>query len=357
MGKTIINGPVVILRTALVLCCIYLYRSRSDNSVESAQVPNINISSNHGQVAVSYEANMDTWKMLEEWASANEYILGWDDNKKRLITIQSDEFEIYNPSNDPDFLLKREEAVKMAILRGKADILRHGRSEYVNEFLAEPGLDGMAEERDVKEVQVTGGTIQKISAKGTIRGAVVLQQAESWNPTTKEYQMAVLLVWSEQLEQAARSVLTNEATFEQSAVGQASLNDWLDAKDMGTVLGSRQFVDNLGARHFLGIAARPVGRNDMEDNNNRNLADLSAKQMLARLLVSEVDASWEFHPDSTPLGETIENIIYTNPPVVVKGMKPVFRAKARNQLTGQDMHISVWGVIAQEEAINSHKIP
>ncbi len=62
-------------------------------------------------------------KVLQELAKERNWKERWDNKKKRIMQIEDAEFECANPAEDKDFYVKREMAVKTAVLRAKASII------------------------------------------------------------------------------------------------------------------------------------------------------------------------------------------------------------------------------------------
>lgn len=93
-------------------------------------------------------------------------------------------------------------------------------------------------------------------AKHRILGATVLLQGES--NLDGEYLMAVSLVWSKELQRSAQTIMSGSGKAATAAPGKYSLKDWLEKKiDPALVVGPRQYVDNEGVRHFIGIVSLP----------------------------------------------------------------------------------------------------
>jgi hypothetical protein len=382
---------------------------------------------------------------LESWARDHGLSLGWDPEKERLTTLEFAFFETGDPTNDRNFLGKRESEFQKAIVRAKVDIIRFIHSRMTASYQFEmPGTDvyrqlndrytGIRQRLETKRQEVLrlleqvewaetealkGATArdrinalldaamqhlgaefdsgriaadkreqyerlkseyQNVNAqydallkeaetirnnwiaewnRGIVRegqmqmaGATLLHQAESWDSNTRQYEVAVLLCWSPQLERAARAVLTDEPINFKGDVGMLSLRDWLDAQDLSVMVGPRSFIDNRGHRHFIGIATQPVRSNRAEDAINRQMADMSAQQMVVRSLSSGVYYSLK---KSTTIADTglqaeerrIENfeesIGYSDSHIAVSGLRLLLRTVTKHPLSGQDMHVSVWG--------------
>ena len=131
-----------------------------------------------------------------------------------------------------------------------------------------------------------------VFAKMPLLGGTVIQQTESWNKTDKQYQVAVLVCWSIGLEEAARAAMTGEPLLTGPQGDKSdTVQEWIKKQDLGAMVGSRQYLDGKGQRHFLGITARPVSRNAAKDSENRDLAAESAQVMTVYSLFADVDTT------------------------------------------------------------------
>ncbi|MDR1611491.1 MAG: hypothetical protein LBT97_01780 [Planctomycetota bacterium] len=209
------------------------------------------------------------------------------------------------------------------------------------------------------EVRNAFSSSVSLQAKMPLTGAVVIQQAESWDEEAEQYQVAVLFCWSAELEKAARAALSGEPpeAGEGRTDGQ-SFAEWLSSQDLSVMVGPRQFLDNQGRRHFLGVAARPASRDAASDQNNRTIADLFAGQMAVFALFADVDAFSEARQlaetrssgdlekmSETVVAETLTvRLTQKFEKMRIQGLAPVRRETARHPLTGQNMHVSVFAV-------------
>ena len=106
------------------------------------------------------------------------------------------------------------------------------------------------------EAGITTSSKVQFLAKHQIFGATVLLQSES--NLDGEYLMAVSLVWSKGLQRSAQTIMSGSGKPATAAPGKYSLKDWIEKKiDPALVVGPRQYVDNDGERHFIGIVSMP----------------------------------------------------------------------------------------------------
>ncbi|NOH68282.1 hypothetical protein [Vibrio rotiferianus] len=125
-------------------------------------------------------------------------------------------------------------------------------------------------------------------AKAPLMGTSILAQSESWNAEEERYEVAVLTVWSPKLEQGAKGILTGD---EQALKPKKALSvqKWLAKQDAATLVGPRTYVDNTGARWFIGAYAMPANGSSSKLRKNKGIADLMAKKEAVMALYADVE--------------------------------------------------------------------
>ena len=137
----------------------------------------------------------------------------------------------------------------------------------------------------------TTSKIQFLS-KHRILGATVLLQSES--NLDGEYLMAVSLVWSKGLQKSAAEIMSGSGMAAKSAPGKYSLKGWMKNNiDPVLVVGPRQYVDNKGKRHFIGIVSMPCDKTatPRERLNLERVLELKGQASVAWSLRSDVETS------------------------------------------------------------------
>jgi hypothetical protein len=105
---------------------------------------------------------------LEEYLNSKSgWSTGWDEEKKRYLSIQAASFNTEDPVSDTDFCVKREMFVKRAILAAKAEIIFYINSTMsAREKLDVPGTDIHAQfSRDYDAAQSRLRSQQAVIAK------------------------------------------------------------------------------------------------------------------------------------------------------------------------------------------------
>jgi len=200
-----------------------------------------------------------------------------------------------------------------------------------------------------------------VQAKLPLFGATVLLQAESFNEGTEEYQVAILVCWSKALEESARAIVTGGESKAKPA--ELSVHDWLDSKDLASMIGPRQYIDDEGNRWFLGITARPYDENLNARTKDayRTEADLYARQMALFSVFADVESSkaaqqaLEVHGDANDKYGKDENVIAKSLSEKisqniqnrkVRGMESLAEEEVTHPITGQDIVVCVYGINA-----------
>ena len=115
-----------------------------------------------------------------------------------------------------------------------------------------------AKRKDV--VQTFSNSVKSMAAM-PLFGATAVMQTESWEEDGT-YQVAVLVVWSNVLERAARAIATGEPFKVKKSTNKnaLSVHEWIRKQDLASMIGPRQYIDNNGVRWFLGVAAESVAK-------------------------------------------------------------------------------------------------
>lgn len=132
----------------------------------------------------------------------------------------------------------------------------------------------------------------KVTASMPLLGATVLTQAESWDPSTREYQMSMAVVWSQKLQDRAKRLMLGDYTPEKVSANsqKLSLVQWMGKQDLRYMVGPRRYTDKDGRNHFIGIAAADLKGPIVEQRGKKRLADMAAVSFVAFSLFGDVEA-------------------------------------------------------------------
>ena len=158
--------------------------------------------------------------------------------------------------NPTEILGKRHELVEVAIMNAKLKL-----AEKLGSSLSAEEARSLWGVSDAEKDHAGITTLSKVRflAKHQIYGATILLQSES--NLDGEYLMAVSLVWSKGLQKSAETIMSGRGEAKTSIPGKYSLEKWLKQNiDASLVVGPRQYVDNKGKRHFIGIVSMPYDK-------------------------------------------------------------------------------------------------
>lgn len=96
-------------------------------------------------------------------------------------------------------------------------------------------------------------TVETISEMPLI-GATIIAQAESFDDLYDDYEIAILVVWSQKLEKQARSVLLMEGELVPRPKGK-SINEYLNDQNLALMIGPRRFLAADGSINFMGVSS------------------------------------------------------------------------------------------------------
>ena len=374
---------------------------------------------------------------------------GWDDSKKRFITIGSAIFKSTTPATQKDFQVRRRFAAKEAALNAKKNII----SFILNEMEAEdklvtPGTDvnkelnfdietamnNVAAQKEVlaqllekvnkAEADVLRGTtfgdrcndmmsavikkldkeydknsrdkdakakydavvkafntekaryaelVKKAEAlKGKevgkqtsmvkamsampLFGATVMLQTESWDKSTGDYQVSVMMVWSNTLERASRAIVTGEPFAVKPKPSAGTVQQWLKKQDLAMMVGPRTFIDKNGQRWFLGIAAESQNPklHARIRQQNQQRARLFAMQEAVYSVSADVKAQ-EAADDAMSVREAGENDfnevtassfaqnLSQKAKMMIRGGQVLYRKTVTHPVTNDKIYVVVYG--------------
>lgn len=378
---------------------------------------------------------------------------GWDDEKKRFITIGSAVFKSTNPATQKDLQVRRRFAAKEAALLAKQSIIQFILNDMeAEDKIVTPGTDvnqelnadveammskvaaqkealaQMLEKVNKSEAEVLRGTtfgdrcddlmaaaikkldkeydknardkaakakydnlvkaynaekeryeelVKKAKAlKGKevgkqtsmiknmaampLFGATAMLQTESWDKSTGDYQIAVMMVWSNTLERASRAIVTGENFSVKPKPSAGTVQQWLKEQDLAMMVGPRTFLDKNGQRWFLGVAAEsqdPKLHARIRQQNQQR-ARMFAMQEALYAVTSDVKAqeaaadAMSVREGKTETGEQDFNEITASSfaqnlaqkaKMKIRGGQVLARKKVKHPITNSDIYVVVYG--------------
>ena len=119
----------------------------------------------------------------------------------------------------------------------------------------------------------------KLLSEMPLLGAVVVAQAESWDKSTGDYQMAMAVVWSPKLQETA--VAMSEGNIKAGKPGKFTAQEWVDRQNLEVMVGPRSFTDKAGYKIFVGIGVADFECNAAQQSMRRAEAEAEAVRNIA----------------------------------------------------------------------------
>ena len=184
-------------------------------------------------------------------------------------------------------------------------------------------------------------------SKMPLLGATVLTQAESWDPGTKQYSVALAIVWSPKLQSCAAKIGTGDFTAA-GKPGKFTKLDWVKAQDWRSMIGTRRFTDNKGNNYFVGIGASEPGIG-VQANAKRMIAETLARKNVAMALVGDIVAQREmkqnvkvFADQSTATKQKIVDAISSKVDLHLKGCMSLAKKEVKHPITGKRIYVCAY---------------
>ena len=184
-------------------------------------------------------------------------------------------------------------------------------------------------------------------SKMPLLGATVLTQAESWDPGTKQYSVALAIVWSPKLQASATKIGTGDFSVT-GKPGKFTKSDWVKAQDWSSMIGTRRFTDNKGNNYFVGIGAVDPGYG-VQANAKRMLAETLARKNVAMALVGDLVAQREikqnlkvFADQSVATKQKIVDTISAKVDLHLKGCMSLVKKEVKHPITGKRIYVCAY---------------
>lgn len=169
----------------------------------------------------------------------------------------------------------------------KRDAASKACSEFKKQLAALDDLAGKLPKKSDNEMK----SDVKVTADMPLLGATVVTQSESWDKTTKEYQMSLAVVWSAKLQQRAERCLSGDFSPDGKVdPKKGTIQDWMTKQKLDAMVGPRRFVDKDGRNLFIGIAAASLDIPIAKQKGAKRFADVVAFNFVACSLLSDVKA-------------------------------------------------------------------
>ncbi len=226
----------------------YTYALAIAEDVLRKEAGRVEFAGKAGEIAAAWRGLCDEAAAVKDACAAVKATLarsgikvGVDLAKKRYVFIGSSECDMVDAASDQEFIRKRRNCTLCAEVDARRKLVQ-ARQMRVN------SVDAAQLFGDKSVAQISIGSYYEILAKESLSGVIVLTTAESWNPTTHRYQVAVALAWSERLAAEKKGVAVGERVFREDGGVEAEWTNWAKAQDFARCFGTRTFKDSKGTR-------------------------------------------------------------------------------------------------------------
>ena len=198
-----------------------------------------------------------------------------------------------------------------------------------------------------KEPVLEAESAASMLSRMPIFGATVLTQAESWDAETKQYAVAVAVVWSPKLQACALKVGTGDFSAS-GKPGTFSKLEWVKAQDWRSMIGTRRFTDNKGNNYFVGIGAVDPGLG-VQANAKRMLAETLARKNVAMALIGDLATQREvtqnlkvYADQSTATKQRLVDSISAKVDLHLKGCMSLAKKEVFHPITGRRIYVCAY---------------
>ena len=186
-------------------------------------------------------------------------------------------------------------------------------------------------------------------------GATVLMQVEGFD---EKYSVAMIVVWSEALERAARAIVTGEPFKLTPKPDATKLDDWVEKQNLASMIGPRTFLDQDGSRWFIGISAAEYNDDmgSVAQRRAKTFAEQFAKSATAFSVMGDVESyksaqmlTKTYQNGKAPEQEkavmaTEEKISQTLENKTIRGLQKVASDTVDHPITDREMYVAVYAI-------------
>lgn len=202
-----------------------------------------------------------------------------------------------------------------------------------------------AAEKLPKDPATESSSAVQLMAKMPLLGACVLTQAESWNEDTKDYSVAMAIVWSPKLQESAVRIATGDFSSP-GKPGKFSRAAWVKAQNWGSMVGSRRFTDDKGHNIFVGISSTQLTGPTATLQGKKKMAETMAWKNVAMALMGDVETYREasqnmkvYKDDSTATSQKLSDTIGAKVNINLKGCMQLTKKTVKHPNTGNKMYV------------------
>lgn len=207
-----------------------------------------------------------------------------------------------------------------------------------------------AAEKLPKDPATESSSAVKLMAKMPLLGACVLTQAESWDEDTKDYSVAMAIVWSPKLQESAVRIATGDFSSP-GKPGKFSRAAWVKAQNWESMVGSRRFTDDKGHNIFVGISSTQLTGSTATLQGKKKMAETMAWKNVAMSLMGDIETYREasqnmkvYKDDSTATSQKLSDTIAAKVKINLKGCMQLTKKTVKHPNTGNKMYVVAYYV-------------
>ena len=210
---------------------------------------------------------------------------------------------------------------------------------------------GEAVEAAFPKKKATSEIDSEVLASMRFFGCVVQAQSEAWNKEDKTYEVAMAVIWSRKLHKMALAGLGGDASV-RGKPGNRTFEQWLDAQNFASMVGSRSFTDNEGHKFFIGIGAAKVPEKAVYRREQRALAQENARVAAMFAMLGEGESQRQAKRAMTEMtdgssyatSKLAESIAMSIKAQRVEGMDERDVFTLVNPISGQKIYVAVMAI-------------
>lgn len=290
----------------------------------------------------------DARMAVAEMLARSRIGIGVDREKNRYVFVGAAERKVQDPAHDDSFMTNRNKLFALAEMEGKRQILNARKAQvraWEGNSISEGGEGGVEETRSVFT----------LLSQAKMNGMTAIASAESWDASTKVYQVAVAVSWSVKLADVGIRAANKGLPTEEIHGESPEWRKWAKKVRLANVLGGRYFTGDDGVRRFVGIGAADIeGKSGLRLKMSMRLAQSHALKNLAYAVyadrVSEETAESALRivesgkMSDSQAWETYSNMFSQKIAGKIVRGNEVYSTEVEHTITGRKMYISVYGV-------------
>ena len=213
-----------------------------------------------------------------------------------------------------------------------------------------------------KDPTIETASTATLLSKMPLLGSSVITQAESWDPETKNYTIAVAVVWSPKLQENARKMATGDFSA-LGKPGKLSRAEWVKAQDWSCMVGARRFTDEKGNNLFVGISAVDAGVG-ARANAKKMIAETMARKNVAMSLIGDLETFREasqnlkvYADDSAATSQKLADTIGAKLNLTLSGCMALAKKEVKHPVTGKKIYVAAFYIdpAAAKDAGDAYK--